>query len=92
MESNLELSISKINKNTIEIKPTENLIENENFNKGDLVRIVRLENSRLNVFKGYYGEIKSYKKGSKTASIFLEAVNSGSLTIFPINHFVKRNY
>ena len=34
----------------------------ETFRVGDTIKIVRLENSVLNYYKGYIGEIKEYKK------------------------------
>jgi transcription antitermination factor NusG len=66
---------------------SNNFIE---FKRGDLVRIIRLENSYLNVYKGYNGEIKVYRKGNKTASLFLETRNNANFIVFPIEHFVRR--
>jgi len=63
---------------------------NLDFKIGDLVKIIRLENSYLNVYKGYNGEIKLYRKGNKTAILFLEARNNINFIVFPIEHFIHR--
>ena len=57
------------------------------YKKGDFVRIIYLENSPLNYYKGYNGEIKTYAFGCDHANIMLEAINSSMFIKFPINHF-----
>lgn len=60
-----------------------------NLYKGDCVQIIHLENSQLNMFKGYIGEIKEYKRGNDNAMIFLYALPYYKLIRMPISHFKK---
>jgi hypothetical protein len=62
------------------------------FTRGDFVIIKYVENSPLNIFKGYFGEIKSYIKHNEFAMIILEATNQLNEIKFPNNHFVKRKF
>jgi hypothetical protein len=62
------------------------------FKKGDFVRIIYKKGSFRNMYKGYFGEIKSYFKGSGQATIALEALNSSTPIVFPIGHFIKRYF
>lgn len=66
--------------------------EEDFFKKGDFVKIIYKKGSGLNVYKGYNGEIKTYFKGSGQATIMMEAINSPSPYIFPIGHFIKRDF
>lgn len=66
--------------------------QEELFKKGDFVKIIYKENSILNMYKAYNGEIRTYYKGAVTATIQLEACNSAQTIMFPIDHFIKRNF
>ena len=72
--------------------PTNENFNEELFKKGDFVKIIYKENSKLNMYKSYNGEIRTYYKGGVTASIQLEACNSAQAIVFPIDHFIKRNF
>jgi hypothetical protein len=56
--------------------------------KGEVIRIVYCKDSPYNIYKGYIGEIRDYKKGMDTAVVFLYAVASYKLLILPLEHFV----
>lgn len=60
------------------------------FKKGDFIKIIYLQDSPLNYYKGYFGEIKSYIKNAKNAYILLDAINSNRELEFPITHLIKR--
>jgi len=60
------------------------------FKRGDLVKIIRLEGSPLNVYKGYNGEIKEYIYRSDSAYIVLEAMTYPRRIKFPLGHFKHR--
>ena len=73
-------------------EPTNENFHEELFKKGDFVKIIYKENSTLNMYKSYNGEIRTYYKGGVTASIQLEACNSAQAIVFPIDHFIKRDF
>lgn len=58
----------------------------KNLRKGNMVKIIRLENSELNYYKGYIGEVRDYKKDQNHASIFLHARNNNIIISFPLTH------
>jgi transcription antitermination factor NusG len=60
------------------------------FKRGDFVKIIRLEGSPLNVYKGYNGEIKEYIYRSDSAYIVLEAMTYPRRIKFPLGHFKHR--
>lgn len=70
--------------------PVEDVEDVEDFRKGDFIKIVFLKDSPLNQYKGYYGEIRHYKKGCNSC-VLLEGMNSNVLISFPNKHFIKRN-
>lgn len=76
--------VSKIKENT----PLFNLEEIE-FRKGETIKVLRLENSILNVYKGYIGTIRDSQKGNDTCMVVLDALNSGAAIRFPKTHLVK---
>lgn len=85
------------NPEQIENKPTkenkrEHIREHQevDFKRGDFVRIIRLEGSPLNVYKGYNGEIKEYIYRSDSAYIVLEAMAYPRRIKFPLGHFKHR--
>ena len=60
----------------------------KNIKSGNLVRIIGVENSPLNSYKGYIGEIRNYKYGNEYALVFLHTISSSNTIIkFPLNHF-----
>lgn len=59
----------------------------KNLRKGNMVKIIRLENSEFNYYKGYIGEVRDYKKNQNHASIFLHARNNNIIISFPLTHF-----
>ena len=70
-------------------KKVDNHTSFDNLKNGEYVRIIRKENSPLNYYKGYIGEIKNYKRGQSRVQIVLQAQNNAHPIIFPIDHFVK---
>jgi hypothetical protein len=66
-----------------------NLSTYKNIRKGDFVKIIKLENSELNHYKGYIGEIRDYKKDQSHALIFLHARNTNTYILFPLKHLEK---
>jgi hypothetical protein len=61
----------------------------KNIKRGDFVKIIYLKNSSLNIYKGYVGDIREYRKDQDSAIIFLHAISSNNAIRFPIEHFVK---
>lgn len=88
---------NKTPKNDVNENVNESTNENFNLNKsnvreyefktGDFIKIKRKSGSVLNIYKGYIGEIKDYKKGQFTALIMLNALYSQPYIQFPIDHF-----
>lgn len=68
--------------------PLYNLEEVE-FRKGETIKVTRLENSILNVYKGYIGTIRDSQKGSDCCTVVLNALNSGTAIRFPKKHLLK---
>ena len=60
----------------------------KNIKKGDFIKIIYQKNSILNQYKGYFGEIKEYRKEQDSALIFLHAISVYRLIKFPITHFI----
>jgi len=69
-----------------------NLSTYKNIRKGDFVKVIKLENSELNHYKGYIGEIRDYKKDQTHALIFLHARNTNNYILFPLKHLEKYNF
>ena len=63
-----------------------NLDTYKNLRKGNIVKVIRLENSELNYYKGYIGEVRDYKKDQNHALIFLHARNNNVVISFPLKH------
>lgn len=57
--------------------------------RGDMVRIVNVPNSMLNIYKGYIGEIKDYKIDQDSALVFLHGITSITFIKFPLVHLIK---
>jgi hypothetical protein len=83
------LSFNK-KKTTEPIKERIMTVNQEDFKKGDFIIITRLENSPLNVYKGYFGEIKEIIRGGETAIVVLEAMSYPRPIRFPMGHFKRR--
>lgn len=62
----------------------------QEFKRGDFVIIQRLENSHLNAYKGYFGQIKEYRIIDDSAYVILEAMNNPTAIKFPVGHLVHR--
>ena len=62
----------------------------DEFKKGDSIIITRMDNSSLNVYKGYYGEIKDIIRNGETALVILEAMVYPKPIRFPMGHFKRR--
>ena len=77
-------------KTFIQEEKEEGLYQIQKFKRGDFVIIQRLENSNLNVYKGYYGEIKECRLLTDSAYVILEAMNHPRPINFPIGHLVHR--
>lgn len=60
--------------------------------KGDYVRIVFKKDSPLNIYKGYTGEIRDFRKGQDFAMVMLEAIASKQIIKFDIDHFYMLNF
>jgi hypothetical protein len=91
----LKDKIFDIKSKTIDLK-SKPIVEEEchyqppKFKRGDFVIIQRLENSDLNVYKGYFGEIKQCRIIDDSAYVILEAMNYPIPIKFPIGHLVHR--
>ena len=57
-----------------------------------MCRVIRLEGSSLNSFKGYLAEIKEYKKGNDHALVILHAQNVCNKIKIPVKQLAKINY
>jgi hypothetical protein len=66
--------------------PQSNLNIYKNIRKGNMVKIKKLDNSELNYYKGYIGEVRYYKKDQTQALIFLHARNNNVVISFPLTH------
>jgi hypothetical protein len=60
----------------------------KNIRKGMFVKIIGVTGSYLNHYKGYFGEIKDYKRDQDFAIIFLHGPVKLTILRFPINHFI----
>lgn len=78
-----------------DLKQSSDTIENSNLStyknirKGNFVKIIKLENSELNYYKGYIGEIRDYKKDQSHALIFLHSRHNNNYISFPLTHLQK---
>ena len=83
--------INKITNEVNEITNTTNETGHvlyKNVKKGNMVRIIYNENSILNLYKGYIGEIRDYKKEHDFAIVFLHGINSQTFIKCPLQHFI----
>jgi len=70
---------------------TQNNLIFEQFYIGDMIKVVYKNDSMYNIYKGYIGEIKYYRKGSTTARIFLYPKIQYTEINLPLDHFIKLN-
>jgi hypothetical protein len=68
----------------------ERTYQQQQLKRGDFVIIQRLENSHLNIYKGYFGQIKEYRIIDESAYVILEAMNYPTAIKFPAGHLVHR--
>ena len=90
-EHNNKKEITNTNTTTNEITNTTNETGHvlyKNVKKGNMVRIIYNENSILNLYKGYIGEIRDYKKEHDFAIVFLHGINSQTFIKCPLQHFI----
>lgn len=72
------------------IEEQEGQYQPQKFKRGDFVIIQRLENSPLNLYKGYFGQIKECRLLTNSAYVILEAINYPIPINFPNGHLVHR--
>ena len=82
------VSSSKPNIVNIHNPQHEQQILHQNVKRGDFIRVIRMQNSDLNNYKGYFGEIRDYKKGQDYAMVTLHALNNFSSIKMPLEHFI----
>jgi hypothetical protein len=82
---------SQLNTNYNDNSQLNTISTYKNIKKGDFIKIIYQKNSILNQYKGYFGEIKEYRKEQDSALIFLHAISVYRLIKFPITHFIKIN-
>jgi|LakMenEpi03Aug12_release.lakeMendotaPanAssembly.Ray.scaffolds.fasta_scaffold179309_3 hypothetical protein len=87
--------VKKLNNNPFDTT-TQTILQHEppyqqqQFKRGHYVIIQQLENSYLNIYKGYFGEIKDYRIIDESAYVILEAMNYPIPIKFPTEHLVHR--
>lgn len=93
----------KINKeNNKDIKKTSTTIKEQNnyttttpqqnlhpLQKGDIVKIIKYQNSIYNYYKGYIGEIKEYNPYKNYVTVFLHSIYHFKLLQLHTDHVVK---
>lgn len=65
--------------------------ERETFKKGDICKIIRLENSHNNIFKGYHAEIKEYKLYTDYCLVYIPATNNMTKIKIHKDHLISLN-
>jgi hypothetical protein len=88
----IDITKNKVVDNNVKNDPNDlnDLSTLKNLKSGDFVKIIWQKGSPLNHYKGYYGEVKNYKKDQDHASIFLHAPSNLTILKFPLTHFIKR--
>lgn len=69
-------------------KEKENNIDSVSLKRGVMVRVIYLQDSILNYYKGYIGEIMSYNPSKKEARVFLHATVNFRIMHFPVEHLI----
>ena len=80
--------INKKEINFSEAKDETGHVLYKNVKKGNMVRIIYNENSILNLYKGYIGEIRDYKNEQDFAIVFLHGITSQTFIKCPLQHFI----
>jgi hypothetical protein len=93
-DKNKQSNKNKVQKENKQQQENEQLCNQENtvyknIKRGDFIKIIYLENSNLNSYKGYIGEIRDYRNDQESAVIFLHGISSNNAIKFPIQHFIK---
>ncbi len=73
------------------IKPKEqekNNIDSVSLKRGMMVRVIYKENSILNYYKGYIGQIMSYNNRKKEARVSLHATVNFRILRFSVDHLI----
>lgn len=83
----LEISKKNINKSP---KKDVTEIKEFYFKTGDFIKVKNKTNSKLNIYKGYIGEIRSYTKGQDYAFVMLDALYNQPFIKFPLDHLEIR--
>lgn len=60
----------------------------KNISIGQTIKVVYFPNSPYNIYKGYIGEIRDYKKENNHAMICLNATNEYKVIQLPLKHFI----
>lgn len=60
--------------------------------RGDFIKMIYKEKGGYNMYKGYIGEIREYRKGQDYAMVILHAMVNMRLMRVPIDHFIKIDY
>lgn len=92
-ECHIDDKVNVINSRSITSEIKENItlfnLEIIQFKKGETIKVVRLENSILNIYKGYIGTIRDSQKDSNTCMVILDGLNSVTAIKFPKTHLIK---
>ena len=77
--------------NTTQVETNNNNLNTfKNLKRGDYVKIIRVKDSHLNIYKAYIGEIREYRKDQDHALVFIHAMASSHRFIkFPLTHLEK---
>lgn len=75
--------------NTNQKKQEQTQFLYEDLKIGDLVVICGMKHSPYNVYKGYVGYVKDYRKQNKSAIISLNAPATPKIIQVPLEHFQK---
>ena len=88
-ENNENVNVNVNNENVNNENDNINSLDTyKNLRKGNFVTIVYKKDSSLNCYKGYFGEVKDYRKNQEHALIFLHASNNCAYIKFPLTHFI----
>jgi|688.fasta_scaffold377543_2 hypothetical protein len=84
----IRMSVKKGNVQEDKKKEINHVSSYKNIRKGMFVKIIGVTGSYLNYYKGYFGEIKDYKREQDFAIIFLHGPVKVTILRFPIYHFI----
>lgn len=93
---NKDQKSSPINETSIRSNEPNNTVRTDMndsiIKKGDFIKMVYKEKGGYNMYKGYIGEIRNYRKGQDYAMVILHAMINMKLMRIPIDHFIKIDY